>query len=175
MRKVLAGAFFGRSALVVAPQLLGKFLVRREGDREIVAMITEVEAYAGEEDLACHASRGRTARTEVMYAQGGVWYVYLVYGMHEMLNIVTGLSGNPHAVLIRGVEGVNGPGRVTKAFGIGRAFNKKSASRESRLWIEDRGVCIPKKDIERTPRIGVAYAKEWAQRPWRFVVKKKPL
>ena len=134
-------------------------------------MITEVEAYDGEHDLACHASKGRTRRTEVMYAAGGVWYVYLCYGIHEMLNLVTGRKGQPAAVLIRGLEGLNGPGRLTKALGITRVLNGSPAAKVSGLWIEDRGIVVPHENLHATARIGVDFAGPvWAQKPWRFVL-----
>ena len=117
-------------------------------------MITETEAYDGERDRACHARAGRTARPEVMYGAGGAWYVYLCYGIHDMLNLVVGPAGWPAAVLVRGVAAANGPGRVTKALGIDRALNKKSAARSSGLWIEDRGVAVPRA----APRVGVESA-----------------
>ena len=155
-----------------ARALLGKYLVRRFDDGSVERrVITEVEAYDGEHDLACHASKGRTKRTEVMYAGGGIWYVYLCYGIHEMLNLVTGPGGQPAAVLIRGVGGMNGPGRLTKAFGITRALNGAPATRSSGLWIEDRGVTVPPEKILTTARIGVDFAGPvWAQKPWRFVL-----
>ena len=152
--------------------LVGKFLVRRGGDgREESQMITEVEAYDGAEDLACHASKGRTPRTGIMFASAGVWYVYLCYGVHEMLNLVTGPCGYPAAVLIRGVQNVNGPGRLTKALGISRVFNGTPAAHSSGLWIEDRGLAVPPDLIKATPRIGVDFAGPlWSQKLWRFVL-----
>lgn len=136
-------------------------------------MITEAEAYEGHDDRASHASKGKTARTAIMFGSPGYWYVYLVYGMHEMLNVVTGPDGHPSAVLIRGVEGIEGPGRVTKRCGITRAQNTLPATHETGLWIEDRGIHIAPRQILKTPRIGVAYAgEEWAAKPWRFVVKR---
>lgn len=168
MRKILRKDFFEEPTLVVAEQLLGKFLVR--GDDAY--MITEVEAYDGFEDKASHASRGETPRNKVMFNDAGVWYVYFVYGMHHMLNIVTGAKGYPAAALIRGVEGISGPARLTKAFGVDRRMNEQKAAPKSGLWIEDRGVIVPKNHIEKTPRIGVMYAgEEWAGKPWRFVLK----
>jgi DNA-3-methyladenine glycosylase len=158
--------------LDVAHDLLGKFLVRQLSDgREIVSMITEVEAYDGVDDLACHAAKGRTPRTEVMFGSAGIWYVYFVYGMHNMLNIVTGPKEYPAAVLIRGTQDVSGPGRLTKHFQIDRFFNTKIASKESSLWIEDRGIKIKQSEIARTPRIGVDYAGPvWSQKEWRFIL-----
>lgn len=133
-------------------------------------MITEVEAYDGENDLACHAARGRTARTAVMYGPGGVWYVYLCYGMHEMLNLVVGPPDWPAAVLIRGVAGLAGPGRLTRALAIDRALNGRRAEPASGLHLEDHGIKVPRRLVQATPRIGVEYAGSvWAQKPWRFM------
>jgi DNA-3-methyladenine glycosylase len=165
------GSLLSRSTVAHARSLLGKFLVRRHDDgREEMQMITEVEAYDGPDDLACHASKGRTPRTEIMFAPAGVWYVYLCYGVHEMLNLVTGPRDYPAAVLIRGLERVNGPGRLTKAMDITRALNGTPAAPASGLWIEDRGLVVPRRAVQATPRIGVNYAgPDWAARPWRFV------
>ena len=155
-----------------AKGLLGKFLLRRRPDGRVEArMITEVEAYDGERDLACHARVGRTRRTEVMYAAGGRWYVYLCYGVHEMLNLVVGPEGWPAAVLIRGVEGLSGPGKLTKGLGIGRELNAAAAEEGSGLWIEDRGVRVARSEVVATPRVGVDYAGPvWAGKKWRFVI-----
>jgi len=170
--QILPSDWLSRSTVSHARALLGKFLVRRHDDgREEVQLITEVEAYDGPHDLACHASKGRTARTEVMFAPAGVWYVYLCYGMHEMLNLVTGPRDYPAAVLIRGLEKVNGPGRLTKAMQITRALNGTPAAPASGLWIEDRGLVVPRRAVRATPRIGVTYAGPvWAAKPWRFVL-----
>lgn len=159
-----------------ARNLLGKYLVRRRADGAIDSrMITEVEAYNGERDLACHARAGRTARTGVLYEPGGVWYVYLCYGIHEMLNLVVGPPAWPAAILIRGVEGVRGPGRVTKQLAIDRTLNRLPAARSSGLWLEDRGLVVPRANIQTTPRIGVDYAgPEWSAKPWRFVLTEIP-
>jgi DNA-3-methyladenine glycosylase len=140
-------------------------------------MIVEVEAYHGESDLACHARAGRTKRTQVMYGPGGFWYVYLCYGIHEMLNLVVGPADFPAAILIRGVEGAVGPGRVTKALGIDRRLNATSAtSGESGLWLEDRGVRVPRRIVQVTPRIGVDYAGPiWSMKHWRFAFDPKAL
>jgi DNA-3-methyladenine glycosylase len=132
-------------------------------------VITEVEAYDRERDLACHASKGRTKRTEVMYQPGGRWYVYLCYGVHEMLNLVTGPAGYPAAVLIRGLESMEGPGRLTKRLGIGRSLNGAVAMRATGLHLEDDGPVLPRRQIKSGPRIGVTYAGPvWAAKPWRF-------
>lgn len=161
-----------KKTVALARSLLGKFLIRRRPDgSEDARMITEVEAYHGESDLACHARAGRTRRTEVLYGLGGAWYVYLCYGVHEMLNLVVGPKDWPAAILIRGVDGASGPGRVTKALGIDRTLNATAAHPDTGLWIEDRGVRIPRDRIQVTPRIGVDYAGEiWANKPWRFVI-----
>lgn len=159
-----------KKTVALARWLLGKQLVRRRADDRLDArMITETEAYHGESDRACHARAGRTGRTEVMYGPGGVWYVYLCYGIHEMLNLVVGPPDWPAAILIRGVEGAIGPGRVTKALGIDRSLNRLSATQETGLWLEDRGLRVPSRLISATPRIGVDYAGPvWSAKPWRF-------
>jgi DNA-3-methyladenine glycosylase len=159
-----------KKTVALARWLLGKHLVRRFDDERIDArMITETEAYVGEKDLACHARAGRTGRTDVMYGPGGVWYVYLCYGIHEMLNLVVGPDDWPAAILIRGVEGAIGPGRVTKTLGIDRTLNRAPAAESSGLWIEDRGVRVPATIVSATPRIGVDYAGPvWSAKPWRF-------
>lgn len=174
MKKVLSDKFFARPAPVVAEDLLGKFLVRKVNGKEISSMIIETEAYEGVEDLASHASKGRTARTEVMFGPPGHIYIYLIYGMYFMLNIVTGKKEEPSAVLIRGTEEFSGPGKLTKGTLINKELNTLTASPKTGLWFEDRGVKIDKKEIETTPRIGVSYAgRIWAKKPWRFVYNTK--
>ncbi|HKB56032.1 MAG TPA: DNA-3-methyladenine glycosylase [Lacunisphaera sp.] len=159
-----------RKTVALARSLLGKVLVRRLADGTVARhRLTEVEAYDGERDLACHACKGRTKRTAVMYQPGGVWYVYLCYGVHEMLNLVTGPAGYPAAVLIRGVAGIAGPGRLTKRLQIDRSQNGAAAGRKSGLWLEDDGFAVPRRLIKSGPRIGVDYAGPvWAGKPWRF-------
>lgn len=173
-RIIVAEEVQRRSPAACARWLLGKYLVRRwVDDRTEAWLITEVEAYSGERDLACHARAGRTARTDALYAAGGIWYVYLCYGIHEMLNLVVGREDWPAAVLIRGVEGISGPGRVTKRLGIDRRLNRAAAAPASGLWLEDRGVQMSQTSVVATPRIGVDYAgARWAQKPWRFVLTK---
>jgi DNA-3-methyladenine glycosylase len=132
-------------------------------------VITEVEAYHGESDLACHASKGHTTRTDVMYKPGGRWYVYLCYGVHEMLNVVTGPQGHPAAVLIRGLDTVSGPGRLTKRLNITRALNDQPVQPATGLYLEDNGLVLPRGCIKSGPRIGVDYAGPvWSAKPWRF-------
>lgn len=173
MARIVDKKFFTRrDTVALARWLIGKHLVRRWPDgREEARRITETEAYHGESDLACHARAGRTRRTEVMYGPGGTWYVYLCYGIHEMLNLVVGPRDWPAAVLIRGIEGAPGPGRVTRALGIDRLLNATAAHPESGLWIEDRGERLDRSLIQATPRIGIDYAGPvWSVMPWRFVL-----
>lgn len=160
-----------KKVIGLARWLLGKHLVRRfSGGREDARMIVEVEAYNGETDQACHARAGRTNRTAPLYEAGGIWYVYLCYGIHEMLNLVVGPKDWPAALLIRGVEGAVGPGRVTKTLAIDRKLNAKSATDPNTgLWLEDRGVHVPRRIVSATPRIGVDYAGPiWSKKHWRF-------
>ena len=162
----LSPSFFQRDVLAVAPELLGKLLVRRFDDGHIERYrITEVEAYRGEEDLACHAAKGRTPRTEVMYHNGGKIYVYLIYGMYWMLNIVAGKENEPQAVLIRGLEAISGPGRVGRKLVLDRSFYGEILP-SPRIWVEGSD---EKPLYKTTPRIGIDYAGEWAKKEWRFV------
>ena len=151
----------------MAKALLGMTLCRRLDDGTVLrARIVETEAYFGEEDTACHAHKGRTPRTDVMYAPGGYAYVYLCYGMHDMLNVVTGPADHPEAVLVRGVEGASGPGRVTKAMQVTRALNREDLVRSERLWIETDGAA-PR--FKASMRVGIGYASKRDQaRKWRF-------
>ena len=226
---ILSQIFFNRSPINVAKDLLGKFLVCRTKKGIRRAMITEVEAYDGPQDKACHASKGLTQRTAPMFGPAGYWYVYLIYGMYWMLNIVTREEGYPAAVLIRGIAKItntdeqrssidttphlcmygfvrahhdmqrcgvtrvaqgcrsrieggrggrgrlgmtpcDGPGKLTKYFCIDNRFNAHLAHQKTALWIEDSGVVVPEKQIKRTPRIGVEYAGECAQKPYRFIL-----
>ena len=126
--------FFNRDALDVAPQLVGKVLVRKTEDGEIRERIAETEAYRGEEDTACHASKGRTKRTEILYGESGIIYVYLCYGMHWLINIVTGDEDDPQAVLIRACVEAPGPGRLTKKLGITGEYRK--ILENPAIWLE---------------------------------------
>jgi DNA-3-methyladenine glycosylase len=168
--KALPHKFFEDKTLRVAENLIGKYLVRKIGDKIIREKIVETEAYVGEHDLACHTSRGKTERNKIMFEEAGTIYVYFTYGMHWMLNIVTEEEGCGTAVLIRGTENIIGPARITKALRIDKSLNGMKLGKKTGLWVED-GEKIPKKKILRTPRIGVAYAKEgWAEKPYRFVL-----
>lgn len=167
--KVLTKKFFGRPALIVAQKLLGKYLVRQIGTKTIKYLITEVEAYDGFKDKASHASRGKTKRNAPMFGEAGRWYVYFTYGMHYMLNIVTGPKNYPAAVLIRGAQGTSGPARVTKKLKIDKNFNNKIASPKTGLWIADGGIKIKNNKIQKLPRVGVSYAGQfWSKKKWRF-------
>lgn len=168
--KRLAPRFFARGAEAVARGLIGCALVHRRR----IGMIVETEAYVGEHDLACHARFGPTARTSVMFGPGGVTYVYLCYGIHQMFNIVTGPAGSGQAVLIRAIAPIaglpdddsigRGPGKVTRALRIDRRHDRKDLARGA-LYVA-RYRRPPR--IARGPRIGVAYAGAWADRPLRF-------
>ncbi|MBN2650473.1 MAG: DNA-3-methyladenine glycosylase [Prolixibacteraceae bacterium] len=166
----LNNSFFQREVTEVAPDLLGKILVRRFEDGTIHKFkITETEAYRGGEDKACHANKGLTARTKVMFDAGGLVYVYLIYGMYWMLNFVTGETGDSSAVLIRGVEGISGPGRVGRALQLDKSFYGEDLATSTRMWIEDSGL---KPQYTTAPRVGINYAGEpWISKPWRFIVK----
>jgi DNA-3-methyladenine glycosylase len=178
--------FYEQNTLEVARQLLGKYLVRRHPEGITVGRIVETEAYVGPEDKACHAARGRTARTEVMFGEPGHAYVYFIYGFHYMLNIVTEREGFPAAVLIRAVEPVrgirlmerrrgtdesrnlaSGPGKLCQAFAIDRTLNGGDMCGNV-LYVRDAGETSP--TIVTTSRIGVDYAGEWKHKPFRFLI-----
>lgn len=170
MSQKLQNHFFQRDVLAVASELPGKILVRQFPDGTVARYtITETEAYSGDGDRACYASKGKTPRTEVMFREGGLVYVYLIYGMYWMLNFVTGTEGEASAVLIRGLEGISGPGRVGKTLRLDRSFYGENLETSCRIWIEDTE---NHPDFIATPRIGIDYAGEpWVSKPWRFIVK----
>ncbi len=161
-------AFYLQPATEAAPALLGKLLCRRINGEIRKLRITETEAYFSEDDTACHAHKGRTKRTDILYHEGGVAYVYLCYGIHSLLNVVTGPKDFPQAVLIRGLEGLTGPGRLTKALGIDRGLNGEDLLISDELWLEDDGfVC----SYTTGPRVGIDYATpEYRDKPWRFLI-----
>jgi DNA-3-methyladenine glycosylase len=189
MKPLPAGYYLNPDVEFLARDLLGKIIMTNiDGDGVTGGIITETEAYKGETDRASHAFGGRrTARTETMFMQGGVAYVYLCYGVHHLFNVVTNQAGIPHAVLIRGIEplygreimarrmrfdnhvaGVfNGPGKLTKALGIDRRHDKILLA-GSTIWIEDIGIQIKPEELVSGPRIGVAYAGEHAMLELRF-------
>lgn len=181
----LPRGFYARSPLVVARALLGKQLVRRYRGEILSGEIVEVEAYAGEDDSASHAFRGRTARTETMFGPPGHAYVYFVYGMHYCLNVVTGSEGRASAVLIRALRPLagaatmaglrkgrrpvaTGPGRLCQALALGREFDGHDLVNGERLWLEPYRA-VPPREILRGPRIGIGYARpEDREAEWRF-------
>jgi DNA-3-methyladenine glycosylase len=164
----LTSSFFNRDVLDVAPELIGKILVRKFPDGVIKRyQITETEAYRGEEDLACHASKGRTPRTDIMYHNGGKVYVYLIYGMYQMLNFTTGEENIPQAVLIRGIEGFKGPGILTKHLLIDKTFYGEDLEMSDRIWVEGDET---KLNYTVGTRIGIDYAGIWKDKPWRFIL-----
>ncbi|MFP4620340.1 MAG: DNA-3-methyladenine glycosylase [Bacteroidales bacterium] len=168
--KRLERAFYTRDVLDIAAEILGKPLIVNHNNEQYHHAITEVEIYRGREDKGCHVSRGRTKRNEVMFHRGGLLYVYLVYGMHWMLNVVTGQTEEPQALLIRGIEDINGPGRLTRALGIDRSFNGEDLVTSSRIWIGD--AVVNNREIIKKPRVGIDYAGDyWKNKPWRYLLK----
>ncbi len=169
MNMIINKSFFERDRLTVAPELVGKLLVCRTENGIIRQRITETEAYGTEEDTACHAHRGRTPRNEVLYMEGGLVYVYLCYGVHWLLNVITGAPESPQGVLIRACEGAPGPGRLTKAAGINGSFNRMYYCEKSGIWFEDDGFEC---EVATGKRIGIGYASQEDQnKPWRFIMK----
>lgn len=167
--KRLKYEFYHRPCLQVAQDLVGKWLVRRLPSGELLRLrISETEAYCGEADTACHAHKGRTKRTEVLYADAGTIYIYLCYGMHWLLNVVTGDAEDPQAVLIRACVDAAGPGRLTKRLSITGELNRGSICGDE-LWIEDDGQAT---EVETDKRVGIGYASQEDQdRLWRFKLK----
>ena len=180
-------SFYQQPTLDVARQLLGKYLVRKHGDGTTIGRIVETEAYIGPQDLACHASKGRTRRTEVMFGPAGHAYVYFIYGFYNMLNLVTEIVDYPAAVLIRAVEPLegielmkarrrsnslrdlaSGPGKLCQAFAIDRSLNGADLCGEV-IYVLDGGELSPK--FSARPRIGVDYAGAWKKKPFRFLVR----
>ncbi len=171
-RKILSRTYFNRPTVAVARSLIGKYLVRAIDGREISGKIVEVEAYVGPKDKACHASKGRTQRTDVLFGQAGIAYVYLIYGMYHCLNVVTEQEEFPSAVLIRAIEIdgelIDGPGRLCRALKIDRGLNRADLTEGESLWFEDRGVVLKRGELGSHARIGVDYAGAWAKKLWRF-------
>lgn len=168
----LDGSFFRRDVLEVAPELIGCILVRCYDDGSISRhLVSDIEIYRGEEDMACHASKGKTKRNAVMYEGGGLVYVYFIYGIHWLLNVVTGGLNNPQAILIRGLHDCSGPARITKKLLIDGTFYAEDLTTSSRLWIERGSPMI----YNVGPRIGVDYSGDyWKNVPWRYFVGSDP-
>ncbi len=193
--RILPRSFYARPVHAVARDLLGMILVRvlrrgRGPALRLAGRIVEVEAYDGRHDLACHASKGRTERTDVMFGEAGHAYVYFIYGMHSCLNVVTGPVDYPAAVLVRALEPLDGiekmvpgrdrpariasgPGRLTRALRIDRSLNRADLCAPGPLYIEE-GTPAADGEVLRGPRIGVAYAGPWASKPWRLGVRGSP-
>ncbi len=188
--KLPASYFQSEEVVRLAKDLLGKYLYSNINNTLTGGIITETEAYAGITDKASHAYNGRrTARTETMYQQGGISYVYFTYGMHHLFNVVTGKKEVPHAILIRAIypltgcetmlkrtgkhkinyQLTNGPAKMTKALGINKNHNGISLTGNI-IWIEDKGISVHKNHIKATPRIGIDYAGEDALLPYRFIL-----
>jgi len=170
--KRLPRSFFARDTHIVARELLGKLLVRQYRGKKIIARINETEAYVGEDDLASHARFGKTQRNTIMYGEAGYAYVYFIYGMYDMLNIVTDKHDFPAAVLIRSAGDWNGPGKLTRALRITRKLNGEDLVSSKHLYVTDDGFRVKKQDIQVSPRIGVSYAGKHAQLPWRYFYSK---
>jgi len=189
--KLLPRSFYSRSTLDVATGLLGKVLVRRLDRRNLAGRIVETEAYVGPHDLACHASKGHTPRTSIMFGPPGYAYVYMIYGFYFCLNVVTEPLGYPAAVLIRAVEPLenvdlmrqlrnnperetniaSGPGKLCMAMSIDKQLNGADLLGTT-IWIEDRK--LDPGPIQPSPRVGVDYAGEYRDKPWRFYVDGSP-
>jgi DNA-3-methyladenine glycosylase len=187
----LGREFYRRPTLEVAEQLLGKVLVRRLNGRNLAGQIVETEAYVGPHDLACHASKGKTNRTSIMFQEGGCAYVYMIYGFYFCLNVVTEAEDYPAAVLIRAVEPLDyipvmkrlrknpdhstsiasGPGKLCMAMSIDKKLNGADLMGKT-LWIEDRKLEVGQ--IVTTPRVGIDYAGEYKDKPWRFYLEGNP-
>lgn len=183
--------YYQQSALKIAPDLIGKLLVRKYNGIKLISRITETEAYVGPQDKACHAyNNRRTKRTEVMFKSGGFAYIYMIYGMYFCLNIVTGREGSPEAVLIRAVELVkgievikknrgyvktnlkdltNGPGKLCIAMNIDLSLNGYNLINGKKLYIEDDGYFC---QIVKGPRVNIDYAEDYRDKPWRFTIKR---
>ncbi|MDP3685562.1 MAG: DNA-3-methyladenine glycosylase [bacterium] len=183
MHRKLSRSFYTRPTLVVARDLLGKYLVRRKGRQVLVGKIVETEAYIGPNDRAAHSFGGKvTKRNQIEYRTGGRVYIYLVYGMHWQFNITTGGEGEPECVLLRALELeegaptlANGPGKLCRWMGLDKSLYGEDLTQSPRLWVEGRGARTRPRDIVAVPRIGIDYAGlHWARKPWRFYLRGNP-
>ncbi len=191
-RKKLQRDFFNQPTLKVAQELLGKYIVRKIGSRILTGKIVETEAYIGPRDKASHAFGGKvTARNKAEYLEGGHCYIYLVYGMYWQFNVTTEREGKPECVLIRALEPIienqksvskdssdkerrnlaGGPGKLCRWLKLDKSFYGEDLTKSERLWLEDRGETIKKSQIVKAKRIGIDYAREWKEKPWRFYIK----
>lgn len=195
MNKRLPRKFYTQPTLKIAKQILGKYLVRKIGNKKIIGKIVETEAYIGPEDKASHASGGKkTKRNRAEYLIGGHIYIYLVYGMYWQLNISTGKKGEPECMLIRALEPIymgtsdvpkidkinfrtsevlklaNGPGKLCRWMKLNKSFYGEDLIKSKRIWLE-QGEKVKPNQIVASKRIGIDYAQEWAEKPWRFYIK----
>ena len=177
---LLPQRFYERATEEVARDLLGKVLLKDDGGMRLAGRIVEVEAYLGAHDLACHSARGKTSRTAVMFGPGGRAYVYMIYGMYHCLNVVTEPEGSPCAILIRAMEplgqisgSLSGPGRLCRTLAIDRRLTGHDL-RHPPLTLLNIPSLPPLSPIVRSPRIGVGYAGEWADKPLRFFIDGNP-
>lgn len=177
MKKIIKQEFYQQKTIKVARQLLGKYLIRKINRQIIIGQILETEAYCGINDLASHASRGRTIRNEIMFGPAGYWYVFLIYGRYYCLNIVTENKNYPAAVLIRAVKLIkglennlktDGPGKLCREFKIDKRINRRTAVKKQSLWIEDWNEKIKNRQIKSATRVGVDYAGAYKNKLWRF-------
>lgn len=189
--------FFNRETTSAAKDLLGKFLITNLEEGKVVGKIVETEAYMGVDDLACHASKGKTPRTKVLFGEVGHLYVYLNYGIFWLTNIVAHKDDDVGGVLLRSVEITegqeitrkrlqkckfvkaneklaSGPGKLSVAFGIAGDFHTQDITKSSKIYIEDRGVVLLNSEIFATRRVGVDYAKHCKDYPWRYYIKNSP-
>ena len=151
----LERSFFARDCTQVAPDLVGKLIVRQLGGEKIILRISETEAYLGQQDSACHAYRGKTERNRLLWEKPGTIYIYLCYGIHWLLNAISGQEGQPQGVLIRACRGFDGPGKLTKKLRIDKSLNGGDFTCSDELWLEDDGF---RPELERLPRVGINYA-----------------
>lgn len=168
MRKKLDKNFYQSDALQIAPKLLGKLLCRDINGEIFRQRIMEIEIYRGEEDTACHARFGKTNRSKIMYEAGGIAYIYMIYGLHFLLNIVSGPQNSPQAILIRSTENFNGPAKLTKALQIDKNLNGESLI-GNKIWLESDNFIVKK--YESLPRIGINYADDYYRNIcWRYKI-----
>lgn len=186
MKKRIPRQFYNRPTLVVSKDLLGKYLVRKVGRKELAGKIVETEAYIGPQDRAAHTYGGKiTQRNKTVYLEGGRAYIYLCYGINWMLNLTTREKGIPECILIRALEPslgeygnskefeslTNGPGKLCRWLKLDKTFDEEDLVRSKKFWLEDRGEEIKKSQIITTKRIGIDYAGIWAEKSWRFFLK----
>ena len=186
MKKRIPRQFYNRPTLIVAKDLLGKYLVRKVGQKELAGKIVEIEAYIGPKDRAAHTHSGKiTQRNKTVYLEGGRAYIYLCYGINWMLNLTTRKKGIPECILIRALEPslerygdsqelnnlTNGPGKLCRWLRLDKTFDEEDLVRSKKFWLEDRGEEIKKSQIVTAKRIGIDYAGIWAEKPWRFFLR----